>query len=863
MNYYGGGAVNNNNNNATTTTSGGPRAKCEQVVYEAMAKALEIVVGGRIAVADDRDGTTGGAGAAANNLFANYQQQQQSRFNVLVPEVPSVRDVLRRCRDSCALHVPLRLDVYLEEGGGEEDGCGGLPQPRRQLLERWCLEYGVVGGGAGGGGSTMERFLEKERVVGDPIVQLRHVCKRVVVWLRVLCCQTRLLQGRVRRHVAAAAANARNNSSSSPPKIGFSLYVSSGAGGGGGGVDQDVRELVAQGFSLVEQPSAVVTPYGELGWKVVCAPVPSMDLLESASVVHVHNANSLYDGRGGILQQQHHSRARPIPVAAPQQQEQRQRQRQQPHPSVAQSAPAGQYHHGQYPQQRIPIPNAQEEHIGQHQQLNVPRQYQQQQQQYHPEHLLPPRNHAQTYDPRALHGPNHGQQSGPVNHGHGLLQRRHTGLGIEHSSPTKDGSNRNRPPERVMSGLSLALLMTEEDESEEADDGGTGGLDGKDAGDGTDRKQRRAFHQPPPHVLEQQQHHLSSSPSVASQQPRQQQGAYGYAYNTHIPWQTIHPSTTNPCPSPNPRVDALSSTPPSMATVPAFSSTPSSLPHSNPLHAATPPFEERPAGFAVDISAAPLPPILDQQTHEQHHQQQQTQQQQQRRPYQDVLPPLTPYDLLHSSPFAQQPAQGSLLSSFSIGGAALAADSASTYDLRRSLFSASAAAHHDFSSSSGAILGGIGGGDAAHDVGGYYDDAEEMPFAVDALSDTPGGVSPMNQSSSLLGASAAAASFAQKLRSGPQQQRLQFFDRRRLGGEGASSSFAVGAMAATNTGAVDNTVGAGPSGNGNGGDVDRLAEQLAEFRSFGESLHLAASGSVPSASAVAGAAPAAAMAGSS
>ena len=53
----------------------GPRAKCDQVVFEAIAKAAEIVVGSRCYIDD----------AGIQN------KESSSRFNLMVPEVQGVR----------------------------------------------------------------------------------------------------------------------------------------------------------------------------------------------------------------------------------------------------------------------------------------------------------------------------------------------------------------------------------------------------------------------------------------------------------------------------------------------------------------------------------------------------------------------------------------------------------------------------------------------------------------------------------------------------------------------------------------------------------------------------------------------------
>ena len=54
----------------------GPRANCDQVVFEAIAKAAEIVVASRCKIDSD---------------LPSASQTTSGRFNLLVPEVKSVR----------------------------------------------------------------------------------------------------------------------------------------------------------------------------------------------------------------------------------------------------------------------------------------------------------------------------------------------------------------------------------------------------------------------------------------------------------------------------------------------------------------------------------------------------------------------------------------------------------------------------------------------------------------------------------------------------------------------------------------------------------------------------------------------------
>jgi hypothetical protein len=70
------------------TAENGPRAKCDQVVFEAIAKAAEIVVGSRCWI-EDGSSSSKNNGASSSNTASG-----SGRFNLLVPEVQGVRYVL-------------------------------------------------------------------------------------------------------------------------------------------------------------------------------------------------------------------------------------------------------------------------------------------------------------------------------------------------------------------------------------------------------------------------------------------------------------------------------------------------------------------------------------------------------------------------------------------------------------------------------------------------------------------------------------------------------------------------------------------------------------------------------------------------
>jgi hypothetical protein len=194
---------------SSTTTNGAPSAsapslsKCDQVVYEAIAKACEIAVRSRsTAPLDDGGGGDGAAvgrapgraggcnygrgggasaagGGGARGFSWNYRGGRNAasgggdggeppggggggvsgggsggssgRFNIEVEEVRSVRGSgelsawrghaarRRQQRRQRGAVVPLRLDVYYEHHEPGRWREGGPPQ--RELLERWCVDY--------------------------------------------------------------------------------------------------------------------------------------------------------------------------------------------------------------------------------------------------------------------------------------------------------------------------------------------------------------------------------------------------------------------------------------------------------------------------------------------------------------------------------------------------------------------------------------------------------------------------------------------------------------------------------------------------------------------------------------------------
>ena len=226
--------------------STGPRAKCDQVIFEALCKACEMIVASR------------GEPPPPTHV--------SSRFNLTLPEHASVRQILQKWRR--ALHLPLRLDVYYQHPTSDS-----AAPPQRELLERWCFVY------APPSSEDWAQYQQQQQRLGcnpstnptsvtlDPIVQLRLVCKKIVVWLRTLYCMARMLPATTFLHHKTS-------------NVGFSLYaISEGS--------DDHVQLQQQGFHCQPpnpQPSYLVgTPYGVLTWKVLTA---------EASVIHRLSGNT-------------------------------------------------------------------------------------------------------------------------------------------------------------------------------------------------------------------------------------------------------------------------------------------------------------------------------------------------------------------------------------------------------------------------------------------------------------------------------------------------------------------------------------------------------------------------------------------
>jgi hypothetical protein len=134
----------------------GPRTKCDAVVFEALAKAMEIIVGSRCRSNVNK-------GDIVNK--ADHHRTTNGRFNIHTHENVHVRSQLEPFRRT--LHVPFRVDIHRDTtitpvSSSSSSSSSGMnndhvtlrdrqqqqsPQPqqctsvRRELLERWYFEY--------------------------------------------------------------------------------------------------------------------------------------------------------------------------------------------------------------------------------------------------------------------------------------------------------------------------------------------------------------------------------------------------------------------------------------------------------------------------------------------------------------------------------------------------------------------------------------------------------------------------------------------------------------------------------------------------------------------------------------------------
>ena len=92
----------------------GPRAKCDQVIFEAISKAAEIIVNGRSATCASNwdnsktirspESESDRREEQAKQYSGNDRTNSSGRFNLIVPEVPEVRCVYFLADTSVVVH---------------------------------------------------------------------------------------------------------------------------------------------------------------------------------------------------------------------------------------------------------------------------------------------------------------------------------------------------------------------------------------------------------------------------------------------------------------------------------------------------------------------------------------------------------------------------------------------------------------------------------------------------------------------------------------------------------------------------------------------------------------------------------------
>lgn len=753
-----------------SVSSNGPRSKCDQVVFEALCKACEIIVGGR---------TAGPGSSRLQKLNAgSLNNVTSTRFNLQVPEIHGIREIMSQYK--LHLHVPVRLDVYYQPADNGNS---------RILLERWCLEYRHC--------ASVDKFLEVEGLLTtqkqDAMAQLRHVWKRVVIWLRTLYVFSRLLPSN----------SFQQNISESHNKIGFSLYLNHD------GTDDTELLVQQQGFLRQKVPSGTVTtPYGQLSSVVVYLPMSALHILSvrlNDGIEHSGN-NS-----GTPVAQRNQKQSDPIPVSNNGFNLSMNRSS-SPDNSPATNNPLNNLRPSSYSGK-----GQQNQHLG-HKNSFVS---------FDPANLIPPRKHDTNL----------------------RVQRRHTTIGSETAQ-----NDAEKPPERVMSGLSLALMMASIDGGTNPTSTQSGAEQWKSSKDETkdssQDKRRAALHQMPPHLLEQQQTALAISPR---QQPSTS-GEYGYGYNNHIPTSKIHllggqslvtqamrsNSFDSRSASPSPfSLQYPQNTPPTAAFLGPGIATPVSRPRSGSvtsvsavpnaltghrsrsdsnafskheadswaLGGATPPFRERPDGFiqaacvatAKDVEVAGDTFDREQARLEQYHL--------------HTAHQLASLDLLHSSPFQLPIYHQSSALPFSSGNSAGMASGFDAFHACPDWHGSELSAHIPLLSA---------GDQLPENDSCFYEDT--MPFAVDlpgsALSQLAQNQIPLRSENPGadpgVGYSRAVASLAE--RCAASGNRLSFFDNMDQPQSEISGNFERILESHNDL-------------------VTCLADQLEEFRSFNLSLH--------------------------
>ncbi|KAJ8602469.1 hypothetical protein CTAYLR_001191 [Chrysophaeum taylorii] len=133
---------------------GAARAKCDQVMFEALAKAAEIVLLNRIHESRELGRRVG-----------------RTRFNIDIDEVDVLRGMMEYWRRD--LHLPLRILIVWRPAEKSE---------KRRLLERWDLHF-----------APSERPLSGAEDEKELLAEVRSLWKRLVLLLRTLYSRSLLM----------------------------------------------------------------------------------------------------------------------------------------------------------------------------------------------------------------------------------------------------------------------------------------------------------------------------------------------------------------------------------------------------------------------------------------------------------------------------------------------------------------------------------------------------------------------------------------------------------------------------------------------------------------------------------------------
>jgi hypothetical protein len=692
----------------------------------------------------------------------------------------------------------------------------------------------------------------------DPIVQLRLVCKNIVIWLRTLYCCSRMLPAQSLRKMTHPRYL---NGASSP--IGFCIYVVSEG-------QDDLSGLVTnEGFSAQSQPHSVQTPYGELGWKVFYAPKSSVkQLLPEPSSPFYSTLNHAAS-----------TQTRPIPMAP---------QQQTPTPmtklKAARSAPQHGGHHGLYRRANSDFSSRLTDDSEGSSFNSHNRTYS-----AASPNAVAPRSYHDRH--RFMHQAHKAQSSGDMDerlwlqHQQDAQTQQQNGLPYPSTTePLKDDNGAKSgglENTKNLSGLSLALMMSEEQSlslhSENTDSVDDNGIKNEALAEKTAEstkeaaaaeKRRAALHSVPPQLFS------NHSPAAVAASPLMKAamtaGEYGYAYNNHIPTlrhqhansgcgissNPVTPNTNNtstaamgpqapPIPASSSYTTAsplLRPTTPLGSTPPGYllSATPlasAGLPMAGPItprsvgsgglipprSAVTPPFV-RPMGFVGEAPSQPMPPAMTigeaADVYEGHKGRDGNGAASERADHDMSLQQhQTSLDLLHSSPF-HYPSSHSYYSM-----------NASGFQHGEHDSSTAAAFMSDYYHRSGHLSEDIVQGRGRSNSEAFFENdlSDEMPFAVDPIGSSGSGPATNVAGNASVSASSAGANPTSGLTSMMNEASLV----------ASMCTAAPKRLAMFDSKLQEHSIPEQQKTQSMTNMVDSLADQLADFKSFGASLNVA------------------------